>query len=358
MQLHMSLITRCSACGTMFKVVADQLKVSQGWVRCGHCSEVFDAAAHLQPFTPDLPAPASPARVAPSGTAESLAALDLLFAPDPGLLPGKEEAKEAKAPASTPFVSEVQVPLPADLAADVFASSVNPEPAEHAAEYSAGFPTTHEERRRLQSEELHFDESETPPENPAEQVSFVRDARRAAFWRRPLMQLVLVSGALVLLAVLLLQIAVFQRSTLAVMQPWTNPGLQALCRVLNCEISPPQQIESIVIDSSSFIKLANDTYRLKVVLRNTGAIELAMPALELTLTDSQDHAIVRRVLTPAELGARAGTLAAGAEFSGVLALTVQNSVAAASTTAASSPPNPQADSPLRIAGYRVLVFYP
>src|SRR3982751_4619035 len=45
----MSLITRCPACGTMFKVVADQLKVSQGWVRCGHCSEGFDASLHLQP---------------------------------------------------------------------------------------------------------------------------------------------------------------------------------------------------------------------------------------------------------------------------------------------------------------------
>ncbi|MDP3171986.1 MAG: zinc-ribbon domain-containing protein, partial [Polaromonas sp.] len=51
----MSLITRCPACGTMFKVVADQLKISQGWVRCGQCSDVFDAAAHLQPRELDLP---------------------------------------------------------------------------------------------------------------------------------------------------------------------------------------------------------------------------------------------------------------------------------------------------------------
>src|SRR5437764_6840424 len=43
----MSLITSCPACGTMFRVVPDQLKISDGWVRCGHCSEVFDAAAHL-----------------------------------------------------------------------------------------------------------------------------------------------------------------------------------------------------------------------------------------------------------------------------------------------------------------------
>src|SRR5688572_24412290 len=45
----MSLITRCPACGTMFKVVPDQLRISEGWVRCGHCREVFDATAHLQP---------------------------------------------------------------------------------------------------------------------------------------------------------------------------------------------------------------------------------------------------------------------------------------------------------------------
>src|SRR5687768_16046790 len=45
----MSLITRCPACGTMFKVVPDQLRISEGWVRCGHCAGVFDATAHLQP---------------------------------------------------------------------------------------------------------------------------------------------------------------------------------------------------------------------------------------------------------------------------------------------------------------------
>ena len=279
----------------------------------------------------------------------------MLPAPAPSLLPEEKEAlEEATALTRRSFVAEVQVSLPADLAADVFVASVNPAPAE----YSAGFPTAHEERLRQQSEDRHFDESETPPENLAEQVSFVRDARRDAFWRRPLMRLALSFAALVLLAALLLQVAVFQRNTLAVMQPWIGPGLQTLCRALRCEISPPQQIESIVIDSSSFNKLASDAYRLKVVIRNTGAIALALPAVELTLTDTQDHALVRRVLTPAELGASASTLAVGTEFSGVLALTVQNPAAPASAAAASSAPTPQADSPLRVAGYRVLAFYP
>ena len=43
----MSLATRCAACGTVFRVVQDQLKVSEGWVRCGRCAEVFNALEGL-----------------------------------------------------------------------------------------------------------------------------------------------------------------------------------------------------------------------------------------------------------------------------------------------------------------------
>ena len=43
----MSLATRCTVCGTVFRVVQDQLKVSEGWVRCGRCGEVFNAIEGL-----------------------------------------------------------------------------------------------------------------------------------------------------------------------------------------------------------------------------------------------------------------------------------------------------------------------
>lgn len=48
----MSLTTRCPACGTRFHVVPDQLRISDGWVRCGSCREVFDARHSLQPPPP------------------------------------------------------------------------------------------------------------------------------------------------------------------------------------------------------------------------------------------------------------------------------------------------------------------
>jgi predicted Zn finger-like uncharacterized protein len=57
----MSLATRCTQCGTIFKVVQDQLKVSEGWVRCGRCQEVFNALEGLF----DLDREAPPARQTP-----------------------------------------------------------------------------------------------------------------------------------------------------------------------------------------------------------------------------------------------------------------------------------------------------
>ena len=352
---HMSLITRCPACGTMFKVVADQLKISQGWVRCGQCSDVFDAAAHLQPRELGIPPPppsvsdtasastlsADTAAVPVEPAADSVAALStLLVAPD------KAQAAAAATPPAPPLsVPEVQVSMPPDLAADVFASSVSPD----------AYVLPDAPAREAQ-EDSHFGES--VPHEAVQDVSFVRDARRQAFWRRPAMRWSLGGAALLLLIGLLLQAALFHRDALAVRQPGLHGGLQALCGYLGCEIGPLRQIESIVIDSSSFNKIAPDTYRLKVVIKNTGKLALAMPSLELTLTDSQDQAVLRRVLAPGELGASVATLAAGSEFSGLLVIAVSNPAAAPPAAAGAPAALPRPSAPLRIAGYRVLAFYP
>ncbi|MEJ2801145.1 zinc-ribbon and DUF3426 domain-containing protein [Comamonadaceae bacterium PP-2] len=50
------LSASCPACGTLFKLVADQLKVADGWVRCGHCQHAFVAQAHAL----DRPRPSTP----------------------------------------------------------------------------------------------------------------------------------------------------------------------------------------------------------------------------------------------------------------------------------------------------------
>ena len=171
-------------------------------------------------------------------------------------------------------------------------------------------------------------------------VTFVRQARRKAFWRRPLVRATLGLAACALLVALTLQMAVQERDRIAVAQPALKPLLQQLCEPLACTVGPPRQIEAVVIDGSTFSKLRGDAYRLNFTLRNQAATDIAMPAIELTLTDGQDQPVVRRVLTPADLGAASGALAGGADWSGNFALSVAGNGTG------------------RIAGYRVLAFYP
>lgn len=45
----MSLVTTCPSCGTVFRIVREQLDASSGWVRCGHCMDVFDAKSQFSP---------------------------------------------------------------------------------------------------------------------------------------------------------------------------------------------------------------------------------------------------------------------------------------------------------------------
>jgi hypothetical protein len=171
-------------------------------------------------------------------------------------------------------------------------------------------------------------------------VSFVRQARRKAFWRRPMVRVALAFVSLLLAALLVLQLAYDDRDRIAVLQPRLRPVLELMCEQLQCTLAPPRQIEAVVIESSGFNRLRSDAYRLSFTLRNNAGMSVAAPAIELTLTDNQDQPVLRRVLTPVELGARDNVIAAGGEWSGSVGLVLT--------------PNGSG----RIAGYRLLAFYP
>lgn len=68
----MSLATRCTHCGTIFKIVQDQLKVSEGWVRCGRCNEVFNALPTLFDLETEAPPPRPAAARPPEPAAPSI----------------------------------------------------------------------------------------------------------------------------------------------------------------------------------------------------------------------------------------------------------------------------------------------
>jgi hypothetical protein len=171
--------------------------------------------------------------------------------------------------------------------------------------------------------------------------SFLRNDEARSIWRRPAVRIGLLIALVVLLAVLAAQLLIKERDRVAAMQPSLRPVLEALCAVSGCRLSALRQIESVVIDSSSFSRVRGDDYRLGFSLRNTAAIDIEMPAIELALTDPRDQAVIRRVILPAEFGAPSAALASASVWTGSLALNVQ--------------PGASSD---RIAGYRLLAFYP
>jgi predicted Zn finger-like uncharacterized protein len=316
----MGLITRCPACGTMFKVVADQLRISEGWVRCGHCSEIFDATADLHDES-QLELPTSPAPVS-----------------------GEALAEEEAAPSSG---------YPHSVHSEVPGSEI--EGAPDAIEIDEQVHAMHEhpldrpfELRRADTAEPgeigpHGFSQPVPLqlEPELQDLSFVRQARRREFWRRGSVRVVLAMLLLALAALLAGQVAFQDRDRLAAANPALRPWLSRMCDVLRCRIGPPRLIDAVGIETSSFNKLRGDTYRLAVTLRNQAPTPVAMPSLELTLTDSQDQAVLRRVLQPAEFAPNAPAIGAASDWPAAVAIAVNAGAAGA-----------------RIAGYRVLAFYP
>lgn len=221
--------------------------------------------------------------------------------------------------------------LDASPAADVH----SPDALSLVADDSATAVLRADSRRAASAQDADDEDAEL---DPASEVSFVRAARRQAFWRQRWVRGVLLLVALVSLATLALQVAVQERDRIAAMDPRARPWLVKLCEPLRCEIAPPRQIADVVIDSSSFNKARGDSYQLALTMKNQASIPLAMPAVELTLTDAQDQPVLRRVLLPTDLAAPAELPARG-EWSASAAVIVTTGGA-------------------RVAGYRLLAFYP
>jgi predicted Zn finger-like uncharacterized protein len=319
----MSLITRCPACATLFKVVPDQLRVSEGLVRCGQCDVVFDANAYLKPY-------AAGAEAASSGSAQEGAAANGMSMDEPldvtvhhGLEDGIQEVDVAQSP--QPDHGQQEAFAEPSVASNARGNS-DEQPS------SAYLPAGQEQT--IEDVQPRYSAANPKP-------SFLRKPSRRAKRRTRNMRAFLAVFGLILALALVLQFVVHDRDRLAVMEPSTRPFLNALCVALDCKVSPLKQIESVVIDSSSFVNVQADVYRLNFTLKNTASIDVAAPALELTLTDLQDQAVIRRVITPSDYGTKSASIAAGTEISMMLPMTVKSSERAE-----------------KYSGYRVVIFYP
>lgn len=181
-------------------------------------------------------------------------------------------------------------------------------------------------------EEMQWPEIEPPPGGIFEPAP-----RRAWPW---------VLAATPTLLLLALQLTLHYRVELSVLAPHLKPALLALCAPLDCDLPLPHVGDLVSIESSD---LHPDTRQkeqliLAAILKNRAPFTQALPHLELTLTDTLDQAIVRRVLLPSDyLGKEANAakgFAGNSQIAVNLALKYDNGESVPAT------------------GYRLYVFYP
>lgn len=387
----MSLATRCSACGTAFRVVQEQLKVSEGWVRCGHCGEVFDALEGLFDLERD-PAtdwPATGLEPSAATVSDTATVAEPVAAAGPDARPSGPPAQASTAAAQQGGNPARMAPtaivdtMPSPPLADPPAFFVDPgrptpaaetpppaDPAQNPDPIDAQlFQSRRGERRRASAvqawdhdrpdfSDARYDsdlaaepdpdsagteaiDSTADPsllESAAAHPEFLRRAEHRARWERPRARAVLLGIALTAVLGLGLQIAHHFRDEVAARWTGAAPMLATWCGWVGCRLEAPRHIEQISVESTILARVpGSDAFRLAVTLRNRAATPLATPSLDLTLTDAGGRLVIRKALAPLDLTPPMPTLGPGAE------------VVLQSLLETSDP---------RVIGYTVEIFYP
>ncbi len=360
----MALATKCPQCGALFRVVADQLKLRGGLVRCGQCRAVFDAIGSLtyvddsalaqtrtvsaltQPLIKPLPSPTpSASRTEPTAPAATPASTSTRRGPRTRPPPATMgESKQALGPATTLRIAPTapatlanaalrrSTPLPAKPPARNERSEdeakrrsrIKRERAlQEQAESVEGVPTLIAPGGREQFNAASIvdgievielaalpAETEAQPVRPThqpvaeEEPEFIRSG--AAPERRGF-SVVFGGGTLVLIALIMVQLAVIFRAELLVRAPQARDALVQLCGVFGCTVGWPTQVDQLAVIGSELQAIpGTDVLELTAVIRNRATFRQALPAVEVTLTDSRNRPIARKVFTPADYLAAAG----------------------------------------------------
>lgn len=415
----MRLITVCPACTTMFKVVTDQLKISEGWVRCGQCGHVFNATLHFTPEISELPVMASTGTTPSPEDAPFLASESEKLSSSPvsdgwnieavtempRVIVQPEqitaETKKIQDETSTSIFFNQSSAITGNVDSQTF--DFDPEawriareslkrsgtafsfpeaskkvsktavsaPAIPVSEVGKDAPVNQTEIILDAAPSLSSESSSTVPAPelsdtddslmdapPEPDVTFVREAKRKAFWQKTSIRILLSAFCMLLSIILVLQVALHHRNMLAALDSRLEPLLANLCLHLKCQLKPPRDIESIIVESASLTKtdIAGQAFRLTFVLKNKSAVALEAPMLELTLTNAEEKAFARRILTPAQYGADTLLLTAQSDFAGTVNFTM--ALNAQSSTTQNSAAKNVLPATTQLTGYLVVAFYP
>jgi predicted Zn finger-like uncharacterized protein len=207
-------------------------------------------------------------------------------------LPEHEDFESQPAAMSRPALHTPSGPLPMreSAPAEPLGSQPRPPVRTKAAEAKAN------RRSKLTPTKIAPPKLRVPEIDEPEFVKRSRQQEQSGKVRRLLMTV----GSVVLLLALAAQGIVTFRNELAARFPGARGALLGACTVLRCRVELPTRIDRLTIEQGELTALGGNTYLLATLLHNQDSLVQAWPHIELTLSDTNEKPLLRRVFAPAE----------------------------------------------------------
>lgn len=278
----MTTQTTCPICHTVFRISPLSLGESKGMVQCGVCGMVFDALQNSDSATDS-------ASVSNLQVEQAIGADENLIA---SLAEPLFEKSTAPSEPAQPIEQQPEIES-STLSRDTEYSNDDESVEPPLADTDAGTP-------KADSSDSSRLEEKFP------EVSFVnKPSHRHVFMWATL--------SFVLCILLSGQFAILYRDRLAASFPDLAPAINALCRLTNCRVQLPADLNLIKITSTTF---EADTVNPNLIsvhigLENQSDMRIALPNLALSLTNDAEEIVAKRNFSPNEYLLKSDTPAAG-----------------------------------------------
>ena len=304
----MNYITSCPACETQFLLTTEHLKAHRGKVQCGHCEHIFNAKNRLTEISDDIHSPAEYQASIEAHNSDITQTIDAKPISEVlnvalGAVPNLDNLDdlEVDKKSNDPYIGNTDIESQPDIIKVYDANQINAP--------------------------IFIDDLTTNPQ-------FAKPKTKVSVW--------LVFLGLVLAISAGLQSVYYLRTSIAADYPQFKPYLVQACVALKCEISLPKNLYFFALDDTDM----QEDYEHKNVIKfsslliNNAPYAQAYPNIELTLTDTADQPVLRKLIKPSEYLASNTNADAGIDSREEMRINLSINV-----------------TDVAVAGYRVLPIY-
>jgi len=303
----LQLITRCPQCETAFAFEAAQLRLAEGWVRCGKCSMLFEADKHLFERETEQPYQSKSERSDPrKSSTNNMGELhsDLKALHD--ALSSGENSNEYNE--YDDYSSSDHLPLGYSLDLSSGLEKMRSLSMEMQGFSGVNALQNLNNKSSLLTSSFENTTSDEPLAREQESITQERGSQGQGAGEETLKPInkngsalaqILTFSILILLAIC--QILWSQKEVIGALSAQSHLLLQSVCSVLGTQLDWPMEPESLRIESSSFKLVSDDIFRIKLRLKNHQDYAVKTPQIELVLLAADESVLVRKIFSVRDL---------------------------------------------------------